>query len=60
MTRRTMLGSHLYSQIVVPLIVASVCLAIVASLVAVYFLSDLTSKWVTQVADATTTGVVDR
>lgn len=60
MTRRTMFGSHLYTQIVVPLVVASVCLAIVASVVAVYFLRDLTSKWVTQVADATTNGVVDR
>jgi hypothetical protein len=55
-----MFGSHLYSQIVVPLIVASVCLAIAASVVAVYFLRDLTSKWVTQVADSTTNGVVDR
>ena len=60
MKRRSLFGSHLYSQIVVPLIAASVCLAIVASIAAVYFLQDLTSKWVTQVADATTTGVVDR
>jgi putative nucleotidyltransferase with HDIG domain len=60
MTRKSLLGTHLYSQIVVPLIAASVCLALVASVVAVYFLQDLTSKWVTQVADATTTGVVDR
>jgi putative nucleotidyltransferase with HDIG domain len=60
MTRRSLFKSHLYGQIVVPLIFASVGLAVVASIVAVYFLQDLTSKWVSQVAEATTTGVVQR
>jgi len=60
MTRRSVLGPHLYSQIVVPLIVAAVTLAVVASLIAVYFLRDLTGKWVSQVAESTATGVVDR
>jgi putative nucleotidyltransferase with HDIG domain len=60
MTRRSLFKSHLYGQIVVPLIVASVGLSVAASVVAVYFLQDLTGKWVSQVAEATTTGVVQR
>jgi putative nucleotidyltransferase with HDIG domain len=60
MTRKSLFGSHLYSQIVVPLIVASVLVSVVASIVAVYFLTDLTDKWITQVAGATTVGVVQR
>ena len=61
MTRKSFFGSHLYSQIVVPLIVASVGLSTWPHRsLRVYFLQDLTGKWVTQVADATTSGVVAR
>ena len=56
---RTLLGSHLYTQIVVPLLLASLLVGIVASGVAVYFLRDLTTKWVTEVATATTANIVD-
>lgn len=60
MTRKSLFSSHLYGQIVVPLIAASVGLSLAASIVGVYFLQNLTGKWVTQVADATTSGVVAR
>ena len=59
MTRRSVFGSHLYSQIVVPLLVASVVVGLVATAVAVYFLRDLTDRWVTQVADAVTVDLVN-
>jgi len=55
-----MLGSHLYNQIVIPLLVASILVGVVASAVAVYFLRDLTTKWVTEVATATTSNIVDQ
>lgn len=57
---RALLGSHLYNQIVIPLLVASILVGVVASAVAVYFLRDLTTKWVTEVATATTANVVDQ
>jgi putative nucleotidyltransferase with HDIG domain len=60
MTRRSLFSSHLYGQIVVPLIAASIGLSLAASVVGVYFLQNLTGKWVTQVAGATTSGVVAR
>jgi len=58
MNRRSVFGSHLYNQIVIPLLVASVVVGLVATAVAVFFLRDLTDRWVTQVADAVTTGVI--
>ncbi|MDA3937288.1 MAG: HD domain-containing protein [Actinomycetota bacterium] len=50
--RRNLFGHHLYSQIVSPLIVASLIVGIVATMVAVFFLSSLTDRWVDQVAEA--------
>jgi len=60
MSRRPAFGSHLYSQIVVPLIVVSVGLAILASAVAVYYLNGLTSTWAKQVGESTANSVSDR
>ncbi len=50
MTRRRFFRSHLYSQIVLPLFVASVIVGSVATVAAVVFLRDLTTRWVTEVA----------
>jgi len=55
---RALLGSHLYNQIVIPLLLASVVVGVSASFVAVYFLRDLTTKWVSQVAESTTGNLV--
>ncbi|TLM85968.1 MAG: hypothetical protein FDZ75_07235, partial [Actinobacteria bacterium] len=60
MKRRTLFGSHLYGQIVYPLLAASVVVGIVATLVAVYFLEDLTNKWVLQVARSSTESATAR
>ena len=60
MRNRTIFGSHLYNQIVGPLLLAALVVAVAASAVAVYFLRDLTDKWVSQVAEATTTNLVSR
>ncbi len=60
MDRRKLFGSHLYSQIVLPLLAASLAVAVIATAVAVYFLRDLTDQWVSQVAEATTTSISDR
>lgn len=60
MIRRSLFGTHLYSQIVVPIITASVAVALVASVAAVYFIRDLTTRWVTQVTEASAAGVVQR
>lgn len=60
MKRLSLFGSHLYNQIVVPLLAASLIVGLVATAVAVYFLRDLTDKWVSQVADGTTTNLVVR
>ncbi len=50
MRRRPFFRSHLYNQIVVPLLAASVMVGILATVVAVYFLQDLTNRWVTEYA----------
>lgn len=50
MKRRSLFGSRLYGQIVYPLLAASVVVGIVATFVAVYFLQDLTGRWVSEVA----------
>jgi putative nucleotidyltransferase with HDIG domain len=60
MTRRPFLNSHLYGQIVGPLVAASVLVAVVGAVAAGFYLQDMTSKWATQVADARTEGVVQR
>lgn len=60
MRRRTFFGSHLYSQIVAPLLAASIVVGLVATLVAVYFLRDLTDTWVAQVAQSSTVNLVHR
>lgn len=43
-------GRHLYSQIVIPLVLASVVVGIVATGVALFFLGTLTDGWVDEVA----------
>lgn len=60
MTRRPFFNSHLYGQIVGPLVAASVLVAVVGAVAAGFYLQDMTSKWATQVADARTEGVVQR
>ena len=54
MKTRPLLGSHLYNQIVIPLLLSSVVVGVSASIIAVYFLRDLTTKWVAQVAESAT------
>jgi len=54
MRSRSIFGKHLYGQIVYPLLIASVIVGIVATVVAVYFLRDLTTTWVAEVARAST------
>jgi putative nucleotidyltransferase with HDIG domain len=39
-------GRHLHNQIVIPLLVVSACIAVVATAVGVYALQDLIEKWV--------------
>jgi putative nucleotidyltransferase with HDIG domain len=51
---RSFLSSRLYNQIVYPLVAASIVVGVVATLVAVYFLSNLTTKWVEQTAIVST------
>ena len=60
MNRRNPFGSHLYTQIVAPLLVASVIVGLVATAVAVYFLRDLTDKWVEQHAESATSNLAYR
>jgi putative nucleotidyltransferase with HDIG domain len=44
-------GRHLHNQIIVPLLTASVCVAIIAMVVAVYWLSGIVDRWVAETAD---------
>ena len=60
MRNRKIFGSNLYNQIVGPLLLAALVAAITALAVTVFFLRDLTDKWVAQVAEATTTNLVGR
>lgn len=60
MNRRPLFGSRLYNQIVYPLLAASIVVGVVATLVAVYFLSDLTNKWVEQIALSSLSNIVTR
>lgn len=60
MKRPPLFGSRLYNQIVYPLLAASIVVGVVATLVAVYFLSDLTNKWVEQVAVSSLNNIVTR
>lgn len=57
MKRRSLFGGHLYNQIVYPLLAASVVVGIVATVVAVYFLDGLTTKWVAQAAQNSTENI---
>lgn len=57
MRRRLGFGTHLYGQIVYPLLVASIVVGVVATVVAVYFLEDLTGRWVSQLAAASANNV---
>jgi len=57
---RIIFGRHLYNQIVMPLVVASLVVGVVATIVAVYFLSNLTDTWVDQVAENSVTSLQER
>ena len=58
--RRSVFGRHLYNQIAVPLVLAALAVGIVATVVAVYFLSALTDQWVDHTAEATTAHLEER
>lgn len=60
MKKRSIFGAHLYNQIVYPLLAASVIVGIVATIVAVYFLEDLTDRWVSEIARTSTESMVYR
>ncbi len=53
-------GKHLYNQIVVPLVAASIVVGLVATIVAVYFLSGLTDDWIDSVALGATQNLESR
>ncbi|MHB9004165.1 MAG: HD domain-containing phosphohydrolase [Coriobacteriia bacterium] len=50
-------GRHLYHQIVIPLVVAAILVAVAATAVAVHFLNDLTTDWVDEVARGVVTNL---
>jgi len=50
MNKRSFFGSHLYGQIIYPMLVASVAVGIVASVVALWGVQRLTSEWVTRMS----------
>lgn len=52
MKPRRLFATHLYNQIVIPLLAASIVIGLAAGLVSTYFLADITDRWVTQVADS--------
>ncbi len=60
MMARPVFGRHLYNQIVWPLVGASILVGLVATIVAVYFLSGLTDKWIDQVAEGATQNLESR
>ncbi len=51
---------RLYSQIVLPLLAAAIVVGIVATVVAVYFLSNLTDSWVDEIASGVGRNLVNR
>lgn len=53
-------GKHLYNQIVMPLVAASLMVGLVATIVAVYFLSGLTDDWIDSVARGATQNLESR
>jgi len=57
---RRLFGKHLYSQIVVPLVSASVVVGIIATVVAAFFLSNLTETWIDQVAETSVANLEHR
>ncbi len=58
MTPRRRFKSHLYSQIVVPLLLASVIVGVFATIAGALFLRDLTDRWLDQVSQTVTSGLV--
>ena len=60
MSLRPASGRHLYNQIVIPLVVVSVGLVVVASVLAAYYLNGLTTFWVDQGANNAVSTVADR
>ncbi len=57
---RLFTGKHLYNQIAVPLVLAALVVGIAATVVATYFLADLTDRWIDQVAENATGGLETR
>ncbi len=57
---RFFLGRHLYNQIVLPLVVAALVVGVVATVIATYFLSDLTDRWIDEVAESAAASVLNR
>ncbi len=57
---RNLFGKHLYSQIIMPLVLASLIVGVVATVVAVYFLGGLTDAWVDQVAQNAASNLSER
>ncbi|MDO9557957.1 MAG: HD domain-containing protein [Coriobacteriia bacterium] len=53
-------GKHLHNQIVVPLVVASLVVAVVATVVAWVLLDQIINGWIDETATATSAGVVVR
>jgi putative nucleotidyltransferase with HDIG domain len=58
MKPRRVFGSHLYNQIVVPLLLASVAVGIFATVAGALSLRGIAQRWVDQVSETVTTGLV--
>ena len=58
--RKSVFGKHLYNQIAVPLVLAALAVGIIATVIAVYFLSTLTDQWVDSTAEAATAHLEQR
>jgi len=50
MKKRSFFGTHLYSQIIYPMLVASVAVGVIAALVSVWGVHQLTNDWVARMA----------
>jgi len=55
-----LLGRHLYYQIAIPLVLAALIVGGVATVVATYFLSELTDRWIEEVAESASAGIQAR
>ncbi len=60
MRTRSLFSARLYNQIVYPLLAASIVVGIIATIVAVYFLEELTNEWVMSHAANSTENLAHR